>query len=108
VDEAPTTVLDAIEMLAAEGFVESFSLDADGLRCGACGGRRVASVEVAQVFRFEGPSDPDEEAVVYAARCPRCRAGGTLVSTFGAGADPRLADRLVLVDARFGGRRPSP
>jgi hypothetical protein len=57
--------------------------------------------EVLRVYRFEGPSDPDEEAVVYGLRCPLCGAGGTLVSTFGPGADPELADRLVMLDARF-------
>jgi len=52
------------------------------------------------VYRFEGPSDPDEEAVVYALRCPRCGAQGALVSTYGAGADPALADHLDVPRAR--------
>ena len=102
--DEPATVLGALELLATQGFAVSFSLSPAGLRCGACGERIVEAVEVAQVFRFEGPSDPDEEAVVYAARCPVCHAGGSVVSSFGPGADPELADRLVLLDARFDGR----
>ena len=34
-------------------------------------------------------------------RCPVCGAGGTLVSSFGPGADPELADHLVMLDERF-------
>ncbi len=103
--DEPATVLGALQFLAAEGFAVSFSLGPDGFRCGACGTAHVLeSVEVVRVFRFEGPSDPEEEAVVYAARCPFCEAGGTLVSSFGPGADPELADRLVLLETRFEGR----
>ena len=54
-----------------------------------------------RVYRFEGPSDPDEEAVVFALRCPVCGAGGTLVSGYGPSADPELTDHLVMLDERF-------
>ena len=100
--DAPATVLDAVHQLDAAGFGESFSLRPDGLHCGACGALHTTSTaEVARVYRFEGPSDPDEEAVVYGLRCPVCGAGGTLVSGFGPGADPEIADRLVLLEERF-------
>jgi hypothetical protein len=104
VSEEPATVLDAVRLLEAEGFGASFSLTADGLKCGACA--RVEAVdraEVLRVYRFEGPSDPDEEAVVYGIRCPACGSLGTLVSSFGPSADPELTDRLVMLDTRFEG-----
>lgn len=89
-------------MLDAQGFGGSFTVVADGLSCNACGElHTVATAEVVGVFRFEGPSDPDEEAVVYALRCPLCGAGGTLVSAFGPEADPEIADRLVMLESRF-------
>jgi hypothetical protein len=104
VSEEPATVLDALHLLEGEGFVASFSLTADGLKCGDCGqAEAVERAEVLRVYRFEGPSDPDEEAVVYGIRCPACDRLGTLVSVFGATADPELTDRLVMLDARFGG-----
>jgi hypothetical protein len=100
--DEPTTVLDAVNTLAADGFGASFFLRDGSLRCDACGtGHTVKQAEVLRVYRFEGPSDPDEEAVVYALRCPVCGAGGTLVSSFGPGADPELADHLVMLDERF-------
>jgi hypothetical protein len=102
VTDEPATVLDAVNFLEADGFGASFSLRGEGLHCSACGNTHLAErAEVLRVFRFEGPSDPDEEAVVYALRCPVCGAGGTLVSAFGPGADPALADRLVMLDQRF-------
>lgn len=100
--DAPATVLDAVHLLEAEGFGASFLIRSDGLECGACGNLHdVSTADVVRVYRFEGPSDPDEEAVVYAIRCPRCGMGGTLVSAFGPGADPEVADRLVMLDERF-------
>jgi hypothetical protein len=98
----PRSVLDAVELLDAQGFSGSFTVVPDGLACTACGKEHtVATAEVVGVYRFEGPSDPDEEAVVYALRCPTCGAGGTLVSTFGPEADPEIADRLVMLESRF-------
>lgn len=100
--ETPATVLDAVHELEAAGYTASFSLRPDGIRCGACGTEHVADQAVVErVYRFEGPSDPDEEAVVYALRCPVCGARGTLVSAYGPGADPEMADRLVMLDERF-------
>jgi hypothetical protein len=100
--DAPTTVLDAVNLLDAEGYGAQFILRDDGIRCTACGSPHSSDrAEVLRVYRFEGPSDPDEEAIVYGLRCPVCGAGGTLVSGFGPGADPALADHLVMLDARF-------
>jgi len=100
--EPPATVLDAVRMLEADGYGASFTLDADGVHCGVCGADHLSErAEVVKVYRFEGESNPDDEAAVYALRCPACDAKGTLVTTFGPGADPRLADALVMLDTRF-------
>ncbi len=105
VSDEPATVLEAVKLLAAEGFDGSFSVTPDGIRCSMCGeAGMMEQAEVVRVYRFEGPSDPDEEAVVYALCCPSCGARGTLVSSFGPGADPEIADRLVMLETRFRGR----
>lgn len=98
----PRTVLDAVQLLDGSGFDGEFSLVPGGLSCTACHREHtIDAAKVVGVYRFEGPSDPDEEAVVYALRCPLCGGGGTLVSAFGPGADPEIADRLVMLDTRF-------
>jgi len=100
--DAPATVLDAVNLLDADGYGASFILRGDGLHCAAGKGMHdVGQIEVVRVYRFEGPSDPDEEAIVYAIRCPVCGVGGSLVSAFGPGADPAVTDRLVMLDERF-------
>lgn len=100
--DAPISVLEAVTLLEAEGFGAPFRITDGGLRCGACATEHVAdTADVVGVYRFEGPSDPDEQAIVYALRCPVCGSGGTLVSAYGPGADPAIADRLVMLDARF-------
>lgn len=100
--ETPATVLDAVRELEATGYTAQFSVGADGIKCSACGREHMAdSADVERVYRFEGPSDPDEEAVVYGLQCPVCGARGTLVSAFGPGADPEIADRLVMMEERF-------
>ena len=102
----PATVLDAVRLLESEGYGASFVLAAGKLRCVVCGdAHRTERVEVVAVYRFEGPSDPDEQAVVYAVHCPSCRAGGSIVSAYGPGADPEVTDLLVMLDSRFS-RRP--
>ena len=102
VEPHPATVLDAVHLLEAQGYGASFVFTEGALRCGVCGdAHRTDRAEVVAVYRFEGPSDPDEEAVVYAVRCPSCGAGGSIVSAYGPGADPEMTDRLVMLDTRF-------
>jgi hypothetical protein len=104
-DAEPATVLDAVRKLEAEGFAGSFTIGPDGVHCGECGtNHAAAAAEVVRVYRFEGPSDPEEEAVVYALHCPQCGTRGTLVSAFGPTADPEITDHLVMLEERFRGR----
>jgi hypothetical protein len=51
--------------------------------------------------RLEGDSDPDEEVVVYALRCPRCECKGTFTTVFGPNVPQDDLDvELALRDAR--------
>ena len=69
----------------ARGYENDFSVTADGqLRCGVCGqshSPRGATVELTS--RFEGMSDPGEEAVIFGLRCLHCDARGVLVAAYG-------------------------
>ena len=49
---------------------------------------------VDQHHRFEGPSDPGDEAVVYAISSPKYNIKGTLVNGYGIYSEP-LADEMV-------------
>ena len=100
---APQTVLEAVQLLEAEGYRANFVVRPDGtLRCGVCAQtHRIDGALVDRVYRFEGVSDPDDEAIVLGVRCPNCDAKGVVVSGFGPSADPAVLQHLRFLDARF-------
>ena len=96
-----STVTEALEEMAAEGYGDDLHLTKGKVACGSCGSRHPTKViEVDRVLRFEGPSDPADEAIVLGLRCPRCGAKGALVSAFGPDADPELAEAFVYLASR--------
>jgi hypothetical protein len=50
------------------------------------------------VFRFEGVSDPGDEAIVLGVECPQCGDRGIIVSAFGVDADDQLRELQALLD----------
>lgn len=100
--QTPDTVTEALTLLAADGYVTDLSPRAGVVHCGACGEAHGAGDAVIdRTFRFEGASDPDDEAIVLALRCPRCGRLGVLVAGYGPSADPADIDLLVaLTDGR--------
>jgi DNA-directed RNA polymerase subunit RPC12/RpoP len=86
---APDTVTEAVRMLGELGYTDELRLSPEGLRCGRCGTlHEPGSVVVAHTLRFEGPTDPADEAIVLAVECPACGHRGVIVSAYGAAADP--------------------
>lgn len=105
-DRAPETVADALGLLEAKGYGAELSSRRGHVHCSACGAAwaPVAGV-VEAIYRFEGPSDPDEEAMVLALHCAGCGAKGVLVSGYGPSADPEDIDVIVaLTDGRSSAR----
>jgi hypothetical protein len=102
------TVTEAIALLEARGFTGSFRVATEtaALVCDGCRQWVVpADAEVVEVFRFEGASDPDDEAIVVALRCHSCGRQGVLVAAYGAEVDAVEGEVLVMLgDARR--RRP--
>ena len=98
----PDTVTDAIELLRGQGYTADFAL-VDGVLTAAreqasCA---VTEAEVERVFRFEGPSDPGDEMVVFAVRDPKSGTRGTLAAAFGHSADPARVEHLTNLRGRF-------
>lgn len=94
--EAPETVTDAVRWLAANGYDGDFTFRDGALRCHACGRPHGPErLVVRHTFRFEGMTDPADEAIVLGVECPDCGARGTVVSAYGPDAEPQL---LALLD----------
>lgn len=92
---APDTVTEAVAFLTSEGYTDDLQLDANGVRCDRTDG--VVPVDEAIVdytFRFEGPSDPADEAIVLGVRLPSRGIKGVLVSAYGPDADPGCVETL--------------
>ena len=98
----PEIVSAALTRLALEGYTADFSSRASGLHCEVCGKAHTAEgARVEKVYRFEGASDPDDEAIVLGLRCPACGIKGVLVSGYGPSTDPdEVALILSLLDGR--------
>ena len=93
--DAPETVTDALTLLASEGYGEDFNLVGSLVACPRCQALHpLDHATVERQFRFEGPSDPGDEAIVFGLRCGDCGARGVLVSAFGPDADPDLLSGL--------------
>jgi hypothetical protein len=98
-----TTIREAVEQLEREGYTATVTVGDDGtIRCGSCAeSTALEHALVDRVYRFEGASDPDDEAIVLGLRCPGCDAKATLAAPYGPTADPKLLQSLVLLDRRF-------
>ena len=88
-NDSPSTVTEAIELLRERGYTDDFELVGDELR--SCGGNpscAVGEAVVEQLYRFEGPSDPGDQMIVFGLLDPATGVRGTLASAFGHSADP--------------------
>lgn len=58
------TVSGALDAMRQKGFTEDFNLEEN---CVVCNSQRFGAdeFEIKEVHRFEGPSDPADEAIVY-------------------------------------------
>jgi len=94
--DAPDTVTEAVALLRAGDYSADVELDGGGFTCPVCGAaHRLEQGVVERMYRFEGPSDPADEAIVLGVRCATCGRRGVLVSAFGPSADPAAFAHLV-------------
>jgi len=103
--DTPETVTDAVRLLENEGFRIDGPFAVGSEPCHSCGQvLESARLIVRRTFRFEGASDPGDEAIVLGVECPACGAKGIVVSAYGADADAALIALVSrLRDARTEG-----
>ena len=89
------TVFVAINSLKERGYTTDFNLAFDKLICRetkVC--LNPAEFEITEVYRFEGESNPSDEAVVYAIEAKDNKMKGTMVNGYGTYADP-MSDEMI-------------
>jgi hypothetical protein len=88
------TLSQAVDGLKKRGFTTDFNLEQDHLSCkDSLVSLSPAEFEITEVYRFEGNSDPADEAVVYAIES-RHGQKGILVDGFGVSADEVSEDMI--------------
>jgi hypothetical protein len=93
-------VAEAVDGLTAHGFVERFRAHASGLLAIERGEAiRKEDLVIRAYYRFEGVSDPDDMAIVYAVET-RAGVRGTITDAFGVYSDPAIGAALADVPIR--------
>jgi hypothetical protein len=91
------TVTEALADLKARGFTYDFNLGQDGIHCAELNRSfAVPELTVMESYRFEGATDPGDEAVVYAIAA-NDGVSGTFINGYGASADAEKEELLHLL-----------
>ncbi len=86
------TVTEAVAGLKKRGFTEDFNLEENCLICNAQK-FNADEFEISEVYRFEGNSDPGDEAVVYGIESVN-GIKGVLVNSYGYQSEP-ISDEIA-------------
>lgn len=93
------TITEAVEQLHQQGYTLDFNLKEDKLT--ADGHDYPADdFEIADLYRYEGPSDPADEATVYAL-VSRAGLKGLLVSGYGVSSDSASEETLKQLHYKY-------
>jgi hypothetical protein len=86
------TITEAIEQLKKQGFTLDFNLHKNSFKVGE-NEYTAEEFEIVDLYRYEGPSDPADEATVYAL-ASKSGVKGILVTGYGASADEESENTL--------------
>ena len=88
------TVTDTLNTLKKEGYVLDFNLNPDGVECKShCIKLFPEDFIIDKFFRFEGASNPDDNAIVYAISS-KDGLKGTLIDAYGVYADSLTTEMI--------------
>ena len=93
------TVTEAIEALRKQGFTLDFNLKENQFIVGDQA-YTANEFEIVDVYRYEGPSDPGDEATVYAL-ANKSGLKGVLVSGYGASSDEASEETLKQLHYKY-------
>jgi hypothetical protein len=95
------TVTEAVADLKKRGYTHDFNIRDNRLNCDHLSANYGHDdFEIIEVYRFEGPSDPADEAVIYAIEAPS-GAKGILVNGYGTYADDQNTEFMQQLHERI-------
>ncbi len=90
------TLSEALDGLKKHGFTTDFNLAFNQLKCSASGQCFSPSeFEIVAHYRFEGNTDPADEAVLYAISAKNGSVKGSLVNAYGAYGET-ISDEMIM------------
>jgi hypothetical protein len=90
-----TTLVDALNDLRTRGYTHDFNLRETCLECPQANrALQPSEFRIVETYRFEGMSNPDDNAVLYAIESED-GLKGVLVNAYGVYADPLSADMVA-------------
>jgi len=98
-----TTLSEITNLLKEKGYTIDFNLKGNYLECGG-NLLKIFPGEfiIDKHYRFEGPSDPGDEAIVYAISSPKYNLKGVLVNGYGISSDSITDEMIKALDERKG------
>ncbi|HEV8081605.1 MAG TPA: phosphoribosylpyrophosphate synthetase [Chitinophagaceae bacterium] len=96
-----TTLSEIINLLKEKGYTIDFNLKGNYLECGA-NLLKIFPGEfiIDKHYRFEGPSDPGDEAIVYAISSPKYNLKGVLVNGYGISSNSITDEMIKALDEK--------
>lgn len=98
-EDKMSTVTEVMNILEQRGYTEEFTMTENSLRCQR-GNLDIFPDEfiVDKQYRFEGMSDPGDEAIVYAISVDKYNLKGTLVDGYGVSGDKVSKEMIRALD----------
>ncbi|MBN8570744.1 MAG: phosphoribosylpyrophosphate synthetase [Ignavibacteria bacterium] len=95
------TLTETLNILKSEGYTEDFNLSNDCIDCNSNKLKIFPSeFKVDKYFRFEGPSDPADNAILYAISSDKYKMKGVAVNGYGVYADSLTNEMLNKLTTR--------
>ena len=93
-----TTMTSCLTMLQSEGYTENFTISGVGLEAPSTKKLYVPEeVKINSFYRFEGESDPADNAIVYAIET-KDKVKGTIIDSYGANASQKISKFIAEVE----------
>lgn len=92
-----STLSEAINHAVKDGFTENFKFENGALTTGKDDAYTPQDIKISNFYRFEGYSDPDENAILYLIETKDGKKG-TLADAYGAYSDAKLANFIRAVE----------
>ena len=95
-----STLSSRMNQTAIDGYTESFKVEGKGLTGSSTSDQKFygpSEVKISNFYRFEGYSDPNDNAILYLIETTDGRKG-TLIDSYGAYADNKLSEYVKEVE----------